>query len=132
MSLKLRLKADERLIVGGAVIRNGSRPAELLIENNVPILRDKDILRERDVVTAAQKIYFVIQLMYIDREQLPEYHSKYRELTHAILAAAPSTQDLLAQIESRVQENDFYHALKLTGNLIEYEKELIENASKTT
>lgn len=132
MSLKLRLKADERLIVGGAVIRNGSRPAELLIENNVPILREKDILSERDVVTVAQKIYFVIQLMYIDREQLSEYHSKYRELMSAIVAAAPSTQDLLTQIESRVRENDFYHALKLTGNLIEYEKELIENASKTT
>jgi len=131
MSLKLRLKAEERLMVGGAVIRNGSRPAELLIENNVPILREKDILSERDVVTAAQKIYFIIQLMYIDRENLPEYHSKYRELMDAVVTAAPSTGDLLTQIESKVREADFYHALKLAGNLIEYEKELIENASAT-
>lgn len=131
MSLKLRLKAEERLMVGGAVIRNGSRPAELLIENNVPILREKDILSERDVVTAAQKIYFIIQLMYIDRENLPEYHSKYRELRDAVVTAAPSTGDLLTQIESKVREADFYHALKLAGNLIEYEKELIENASAT-
>lgn len=112
------------------MIRNGARPAEFLIENNVPILREKDILSEREVVTAAQKVYFAIQLMYIDRESLPEYHTKYNELVDAIVMAAPSTRDLLAEIDNKVRGGDFYHALKLAGNLIEYEKELIKNASQ--
>ena len=112
------------------MIRNGSRPAEFMIENNVPILREKDILSERDVATVAQKIYFIIQLMYIDRESISEYHKKYQQLVNEIILAAPSTKDLLAQIEAKVVEMDFYHALKLTGNLIEYEKELIQNATK--
>jgi flagellar protein FlbT len=130
MSLKIRLKAAERLVVGGAVIRNGSRPAEIFIENSVPILREKDILSERDVVTVGQRIYFIIQLMYIDREKISEYHKMYLELVNGIVLAAPSTEGLLAQIEAKVLEMDFYRALKLTGNLIEYEKELIHNASK--
>jgi len=130
MSLKLRLKADERLIVGGAVIRNGRHPAELIIENNVPILRQKDILGERDVVTVAQGIYFVIQLMYIDLENSNGYQEKYLGLVDVIVQAAPSTKDLLDQIHTKILEMDFYHALKIAGNLIAYEKELMENATK--
>ena len=130
MSLKLRLKADERLIIGGAVIRNGSRPTELIVENSVTILREKDILSERDVVTVAQRIYFIIQLMYIDRDNVPEYNNKYLELVKEISTAAPSTMDLLTQINTKVLEMDYYHALRITGSLIEYEKELTKNVSK--
>jgi flagellar biosynthesis repressor protein FlbT len=130
MSLKLRLKADEQLIVGGAVIRNGRHPTELIIENNVPVLRKKDILSERDVVTVAQGIYFVIQLMYIDLENSAGYREKYQGLVNEIVQAAPSTKDLLDQLQTKILEMDFYHALKIAGNLIAYEKELIENATK--
>ena len=111
------------------MIRNGSRPTELIIENSVTILREKDILSERDVVTVAQRIYFIIQLMYIDRDNIPEYNSKYLDLVKEIAIAAPSTMDLLTQINTKVLEMDYYHALRITGSLIEYEKELTKNVS---
>ncbi len=45
MALKISLKPHEKMILGGAVITNGnSMGCHLVIENKVPILREKDIL----------------------------------------------------------------------------------------
>ena len=45
MALRLRLKAGERVIVGGAILRNGSKGTELVVENETPVLRENDVLR---------------------------------------------------------------------------------------
>ena len=44
MGLKITLKPGERMIIGGAVITNGGQKSNFIVENKVPILRDKDIL----------------------------------------------------------------------------------------
>lgn len=80
MPLKINLKAREKIIIGGAVIKNGERLATLFIENKVPLLREKDIMKEEDAVTYCSKIYFVIQLMYIDGNNMLDYHNVYWRL----------------------------------------------------
>ncbi len=51
MALKISLKPDERIIIGGAVLQNGGARSDFVIENSVPILREKDImgLNEREL-----------------------------------------------------------------------------------
>ncbi len=66
MPLKISLKAGERVIIGGAVITNGKLKTELFVENKVPVLRQKDILSIKEADTPCRRIYFVIQLMYMD------------------------------------------------------------------
>ena len=61
MALKIVLKPNERMIIGGAVIKNGPAKAEFVIENTVPLLREQDILSEKEADSLAQKIYFTIQ-----------------------------------------------------------------------
>jgi flagellar protein FlbT len=69
MPLKITLKPGERLVVGGAVITNGSnQKCDLIVNNNAPVLREKDILTEKEATTPCSRIYFTIQLMYIDHE----------------------------------------------------------------
>jgi flagellar biosynthesis repressor protein FlbT len=131
MSLKLRLKPDEKIIIGGAVIHNGSKASEFVVENTVPILRQKDIMAERDAESPARRVYFVIQLMYIDRENQVDYHTRYWDLVKDILAAAPSTKPYLDKISEQIVACDFYHALKLTRKLIDYEKELLSHVNKS-
>ena len=46
MALKIILKPYEKIIIAGAVVTNGGSGTSLLIENNVPVLRKKDILKE--------------------------------------------------------------------------------------
>ncbi len=128
MALKIDLKPHERLIIGGAVITNGNSRCELIVENNVPLLRDKDILRERDVTTPCKRIYFVIQLMYIDGAQLLDKHNLYWVLVKDIVEAAPSTAKLLANMSEHVVNRRYYPALKLAKRLIRYEEEAMEHA----
>ena len=125
MSLKLRLKPEEKVLVGKAVIKNGPRTSEFVVENNVPILRQKDILSEEEANSPSRRVYFVIQLMYIDTEKLVEYHGKYWELVNDILVAAPSTKPYIERISEQIVASDYYQALKLTRKLMNYEEELL-------
>ncbi len=124
MALKLTLKPGERMIIGGAVVANGPNKAELFIENNVPLLREKDIMGEADADTIAKQIYFTIQLMYIDPDNLINHHNSYWNLVQETIKAAPTTVSLIDQISEQIVSNKYYHALKLARKLIEYEKEI--------
>lgn len=128
MALKIALKPHERMIIGGAVVKNGAKGTELFVENTVPILREKDILSEREATTPCRRLYFVIQLMYIDGANLPKYHTTYWELARDVVAAAPSTVKILDQVNEGILAGKFYHALKLSRQLIEYEEELLKHA----
>ena len=63
MALTITIKPHEKLIIGGAVIVNGKAKSEMLIENNVPILRGKDIMSLDMADSPCKRIYFAIQLM---------------------------------------------------------------------
>jgi flagellar biosynthesis repressor protein FlbT len=125
MALKIVLKPGERIIIGGAVITNGKTTARLLIENNVPILRQKQIMSENEASTPCRRIYLVIQLMYIDAENLGTHHHTYWNLVRDVLTAAPSTLPIIDRISDHILNNRYYQALKLTKKLIEYEEETV-------
>ncbi len=130
MALKITLKPHERLIVGGAVVTNGNTRSDLLIENNVPILREKDILSEKDADSPCKRIYFVIQLMYVDEKNLAEHHTLYWKLVRDVLKAAPSMTPFIDQISDHILHNNYYQALKKAKKLIEYEQEVINRVRK--
>ena len=127
MALKINLKPHERLIIGGAVISNGNSKSELIVENGVPVLREKDILREKDTDSPCKRIYFAIQLMYVDQENLAEHHRTYWELVKDVSEAAPSRRLVLQEISNNVLNGRYYKALKLARSLIAYEQEAIRN-----
>ncbi len=127
MPLKIELKPGERIIVGGGVI-SVKASAELLIENQVPILRQKNIMREEEATTPCRKIYYAIQLMYIDPGDLAMHHDTYWGLVRDVLKAAPSTLPLIDQINDDILNNRHYHALKLAKKLIQYEEEAVAHA----
>ena len=127
MALKITLKPHERMIIGGAVIKNGSSNCELLVENNIPILREKDIMSQDDANTPSKRIYFVIQLMYVDEKNIKTHHEIYWSLVKDILKAAPSALDLIDQINEYIVAGRYYQALKLARQLIKYEQKIINN-----
>jgi flagellar biosynthesis repressor protein FlbT len=128
MALKIDLKPHERLIIGGAVVANGNSRCELVVENNVVILRQKDILREKDASTPCKRIYFIVQLMYVDESQLLDKHNVYWALIKDVVEAAPSTARLLADMSEHIVNKRYYPALKLARKLIKYEEEATAHA----
>ncbi len=126
MALKITLKPNEKMIVGGAVITNGNlKNADFIIENNVPILRQKDILSEKDVTSPCSRIYFLIQLMYIDEENLTTHQHTYWKLVRELLDAVPRFTGHIDQINENILRGNCYGALKLANELIDYEQEVL-------
>ena len=132
MALKITLKPHEKMIVDGAVITNGAGKTVFCVENNVPVLRQKDILTEKDANTPARRIYFVIQLMYIDGANLPRYHKQYWILVNDFIQAAPSRLTVIDKISSCILESRYYQALKWATQLIDYEQEATRRVSEST
>ena len=133
MALKITLKPNEKIIVGGAVITNGNRKnSDLIIENKVPLLRQKDILNEYDAKTPCSQIYFLIQLMYIDEENLLSHQQNYWRVVRELLQAAPSLTGHVDQINESILNGKYYQALKLANELVDYEQEIFSNAHSLT
>lgn len=125
MALKITLKPHERLIIGGAVVTNGDARCAFSVENNVPILREHDILSEKKADTPCRRIYFVIQLMYVDEKNLAEHLALYNQLVADVVQAAPSMIPLIDEINEEVLGGKYYQALKKAKKLIEYEQEVL-------
>ena len=128
MALRIELKPRERFILGGAVLQNGDARSELLLENNVPILRGKNILSLEEADTPCKRIYFLIQLMYVEGGNLAGHQDTYWALVRDIVGAAPSMLGLIDAINEQLVGGHYYEALKLTRKLINEEERLIQHA----
>ena len=132
MALKVTLKSNERIIIGGASVKNvGGKSATILVENEIPLLREKEIMNERSANTPCKKIYFLTQLMYVDGQNIAKYHRLYWKLAKEILQAAPSTKGLFEAISEHIYNGRYYRALKQIRSLIQYEEKATAHARKS-
>ena len=113
------------MIIGGAVITNGGQKSNFIVENKVPILREKDILSAENANSPARRIYFAIQLMYIDSKNLKNHHKQYWSLVKDLIEAAPRALPIIDQISENILGGDHYLALKHCKKLIAYEQEVM-------
>lgn len=127
MALIIDLKPHEKILIGEAVITNDSQRTRLHIAGDAAILREKDVMQEGDADTPCKKIYFLIQCMYLARNPA-EYHEKYFSMQRDVQNAAPSSTIFFLQINEQLISDNYYKAMKLARQLIEHEKELVENA----
>ena len=111
------------------VTSGNPKNTHLIIENNVPVLRQKDILSEKDATSPCSQVYFLIQLMYIDEANLAAHQQKYWNIVRLILEAAPKLIGHIDHINEYILGGKYYQALKLAGELIEYEQEVLKNAN---
>ena len=131
MALKLSLKPGEKLVINGAVIANGDRRASLVIKNKVSILREKDILQAEDVDTPAKRIYFAIQMMYIDERSRKQFYEDFMIRMTEFLSAVQSSEgkDICLVISQDVMTGAYYKAMMTSRKLIAFEKERLEYAA---
>lgn len=126
MALVIDLKPSEKVIIGTAVIRNDQARTRLHIEGDAPILREKDIMTEKEADTPCKKVYLAVQLMYLSPKP-EELHEVFFNLVRDIQQAAPSTTAFFAEIGAHISAGQYYKALKETKKLIEYEEGLLKN-----
>ena len=128
MSLKVELKPHERLIIGNCVVTNSDQRTRLFIDGNAPILREKDILTGETANSPAKRIYFAVQLMYLDND-ISKLRGEYFELVNDIVTAAPSCIPIVDEINNDILTGALYKALKAAKRLIQYEQDLLTKAA---
>lgn len=130
MPLKIVLKPGEKTVINQAVIQNGGEKAELLLQNKASVLRQRDIMTEKEANSPAKRIYFVVQLLYMFPDKEQQYQQKFNRLIKEFVNAVPSSTPLVLDIGKQILAGDAYGALKLCRKLIGYEDEVLKHASK--
>ncbi|CAN5411950.1 flagellar biosynthesis repressor FlbT [soil metagenome] len=120
--LKITLRNDEKLVINGAVIRAVGR-TELFIENDVSLLRGREVMAPGEANTPARRLYFACMLAYLD----PANRETHRESILTLLAdlmnalESPAAKALCVGFAHHVGLSDYYRALAECRGLIDYE-----------
>ena len=78
MALKVELKPHERIIIGACVITNTDQRARLLIDgDNIPILREKDILTP-ETARAAYGVLLNLKTFEVDLAETERLRAERR------------------------------------------------------
>jgi flagellar biosynthesis repressor protein FlbT len=128
MSLKVELKPHERLIVGNCVITNSDQRTRLFIDGKAPVLREKDILSVATADSPAKRVYFAVQLMYLD-DDIEKLRREYFALVTDLVRAAPSTIQIIDEINNEILTGQLYKALRAAKKLIQHEQDILANAA---
>ncbi len=129
MPLKIELKPHESIIIGESLITNDGERTRFYIEGNVPILREKFILREKDANTPCKRIYFVVQQMYLSRGA-EALQNLYLEYVRDLQEAAPSLIPYLSVVNENIINCDYYAAIKNASKLLQKEEEFFGETLK--
>jgi flagellar protein FlbT len=131
MALKLTLKPGEKVAVNGAVIVNGDRRTEFVIENKASILRESDIMRAEDATTPARRVYLPVMMMALDESVRKDLFGEFdRRLTEfAGVVTNPTALSLCLKISAAVANGSYYKALGHCRALIEFESERLNHVA---
>jgi flagellar biosynthesis regulator FlbT len=120
MPLKIRVKPEGKIFAGGAVLKNvGTRPADLLILSDSPVLREDYMMNtERRTESDASNVYFLLQVIYL-------FKGKGQPLDHLVIDTIknfsklyPPFEDDVAQIIAHLEAGEPFKALKVGHKLL--------------
>lgn len=117
-TLKISLKANEKIYLNGAVIR-ADRKVTLEFLNDVQFLMEQHVLQASDATTPLRQLYFIVQVMLMNPEGVVAARGMFRSTLLLLLATFADEQILsaLKHVDQVVTEGRVYEALKLIRGL---------------
>ena len=129
MPLKIQLKPKERVIINGAVIEgHPDNRTEIVVLNNAAVMRQKHILQESEADTPVKRLYFALQMLYLDEDSRPTYEPTYKKFHKDLVDtfSLPTIKTSLELIEEAAGKQKYYDAMKVARDLIKVEAELFK------
>ena len=121
MPLRLELKPYERLIINGALLRNGDRRSTFLIETQCKFLRESEIITESEADTPCKQLHLTLTVIYLADDPAQGIDLFFRQATD-LIRRTPAAAPQVAAIAGAVEAGEFYKALKLSRKLVEWER----------
>lgn len=128
MPLRIELKPSERLIINGALIKNGDRRSVLLVETQCKFLRESEIIRECDADTLCKRLCVTLQVIYL-ADDPAEAENLFVMQSTEILKAVPGAAPYLLAIHDAVAAKQYHLAIKNGKKLVAYADETGHPAS---
>ena len=130
MPLRIELAPHERLIIGDASIRNGSRRAEFIVETKSKVLRERDIITEGQADTPCKRLYLTLETAYLSDDPSAA-DARFIAEANEIMAAVPTTTPIIAEVFEAMLAGEYYKALKRARRLLAHEEHLLAIANGT-
>ena len=130
-TLKITLRANEKLYINGAVIR-ADRKVSLELLNDVQFLLENHVLQAEDASTPLRQLYFIVQVMLMNPDSGDIARRLFRDSLPALLEVFSDSQILatLKHVDQLVSEDRPYEALKAIRGLYPLEARIL-NARET-
>ena len=128
MPLKIQLKPRERIIINGAVIEgNPDGRTEIIVLNNASVMRQKHIMQEEEANTPSKRLYFALQMLYIDPENEAQYKTLYEGFRSDLerVVSLPVLKESMVLIKDAVNAGRYYDAMKICRDLMAAEEQLL-------
>jgi flagellar protein FlbT len=126
MTLRISLRAGEKAVINGAVLRAVAN-TRLCVENNATVLRGRDVMAPEDANTPARQLYLACMMAYIDPQNLARHQDAIVALLGDLMEAfqAAEAKSVCISFAEKVAALDFYGALTECRWLIAYEAEAL-------
>jgi flagellar biosynthesis repressor protein FlbT len=124
-TLKVSLKANERIYVNGAVIRV-DRKTSMEFLNDVSFLLENHIMQSKDADTPLKQLYYLVQILLIEPNSGAAVFGLYRTQMNMLLAMIANKEIAveLKNIDRLVHENCLFEAMRTIRKIFEQEPEL--------
>ena len=117
-TLKITLKANEKIYVNGAVIRS-DRKVSLEFLNDVNFLLEGHVLQPEDATTPLRQLYFIVQVILMNPDGAADARDMLRRSLPLLLSTFSDEHILsaLKHIDQLVNEGHVFEALKALRGL---------------
>jgi len=127
-TLRISLKAGEKIFINGAVLRV-DRKVALEFLNDVTFLLENHVLQPEDATTPLRQLYFIAQMMLINPEGKEQSMALFRKSIVMLLSCFRNEEVLaeLKRIDGLVATGRAFDALKAIRGLYPIEDRILHN-----
>jgi len=130
--LRISLRDGEKIVVNGAVLKAVGR-TDLIVENQVSILRGREVMKPEEATTPARQLYFHTIMAYVDPAGSEGHQDQIVEALEKVMVLLPSQEAaaLCLSFGKRIAQSQFYQALSDCRKLMQLENEILEGVGAT-
>lgn len=129
-SLRISLKAGERIFINGAVLRVDRKVAVEFL-NDVTFLLENHVLQPEQASTPLKQLYFIVQMMLINPEGAEQAMGMFRKSVVMLLTCFKNDEVLaeLKHIDGMVTQGRAFEALKAIRALYPTEEQILNTSA---
>ncbi|BCH23136.1 putative flagellum biosynthesis repressor protein FlbT [Mesorhizobium sp. L-8-10] len=125
-TLKISLRAKEKIYLNGAVIRP-DRKVSIELLNDVQFLLESHVMQPQNASTPLRQLYFMTQVMLMNPDGAGEARAMFRKSLPLLLTSYSDEQikTSLKYVDQLVSEGHVYEALKVIRGLYPLEAKIM-------